>query len=83
MANDRPKALVTAPVRGAGLDRLHELADLVIDPWIDHHPLRIYNAEQLAERVAAEKATIVVVESDTCGGALFEQPLIAVASCRG
>jgi D-3-phosphoglycerate dehydrogenase len=83
MANDRPKALVTAPVRGPGLDKLHELADLVIDPWIDHHPLRIYNAEQLAERVAAEAATIVVVESDTCGAALFEQPLIAVASCRG
>ncbi len=83
MANDRPRALVTAPVRGPGLDKLHELADLVIDPWIDHHPLRIYNAEQLAERVAAEAATIVVVESDTCGVALFEQPLIAVASCRG
>ncbi|HEX3842282.1 MAG TPA: NAD(P)-dependent oxidoreductase [Acidimicrobiales bacterium] len=83
MGNDRPKALVTAPVRGPGLDKLNELADLVVDPWIDHRPLRIYDAEQLAERVAAEQATIVVVESDTCGGPLFEQPLIAVASCRG
>jgi D-3-phosphoglycerate dehydrogenase len=83
MGNDRPKALVTAPVRGPGLETLNALADLVIDPWIDHRPLRIYNAEQLAERVAAEGANIVVVESDTCGGPLFEQPLIAVASCRG
>jgi D-3-phosphoglycerate dehydrogenase len=83
MGNDRPKALVTAPVRGPGLDKLKALADLVVDPWIDQRPLRIYNAEQLAERVAAEEANIVVVESDTCGGPLFEQPLIAVASCRG
>jgi D-3-phosphoglycerate dehydrogenase len=83
MERERPTALVTAPVRGQGLDKLEELADLVIDPWIDHHPLRIYNAEQLAERVAAESATLLVVESDVCAGPVFEQPLIAVASCRG
>jgi D-3-phosphoglycerate dehydrogenase len=62
---------------------LHELADLVIDPWIDQQPIRIYNADQLAERAAAEGATILIVEADSCKGAVFEQPLIAVASCRG
>lgn len=79
----RPRALVTAPVRGPGLDLLGELADLVVDPWIDHNPIRIYNAEQLAERAAKEDATILVVEADLCAGPVFELPLVAVASCRG
>jgi len=83
LVDSRPRALVTAPVRGPGLELLHELADLVIDPWIDQQPIRIYNAEQLAERAAAEGATILIVEADSCKGVVFEQPLIAVASCRG
>ncbi len=83
MDKQRPRALVTAPVRGPGLDKLRELADLVIDPWIDHQPLRIYNAEQLAERAAAESANILIVETDQCAGPVFEQPFLAVASCRG
>jgi D-3-phosphoglycerate dehydrogenase len=74
---------VTTPVRGAGLDLLRELADLVIDPWIDHQPLRIYNAEQLAERAKDEGATILMVEADRCAGPVFELPLVAVASTRG
>ena len=49
MARQRPKALVTAPVAGPGLDLLRQVADVVVDPWIDHQPLRIYNAEQLAD----------------------------------
>jgi D-3-phosphoglycerate dehydrogenase len=81
--DSRPRALVTAPVRGPGLELLHELADLVIDPWIDQQPIRIYNSEQLAERVAAVEATILIVEADSCKGVVFEQPLIAVASTRG
>lgn len=83
MAKQRPRALVTAPVRGPGLDKLRGLADLVIDPWIDHQPLRIYNAEQLAERAGAESADILIVETDQCAGPVFEQPFLAVASCRG
>ena len=83
MSSPRPKALVTASLRGPGLDLLGQLADLVLDSWLDQPSLRIYNAEQLAERVAAERANIVIVESDVCAGPLFEQPLIAVASCRG
>jgi D-3-phosphoglycerate dehydrogenase / 2-oxoglutarate reductase len=83
MPEQRPRALVTAAVRGPGLSLLEELADLTLDSWLDQPSLRIYNAEQLAERVAAENATIVVVESDRCAGPLFEQPLVAVCSCRG
>ncbi len=83
MSSPRPKALVTASLRGPGLYLLGQLADLVLDSWLDQPSLRIYNAEQLAERVAAEQANIVIVESDVCADPLYEQPLIAVASCRG
>ena len=48
------KALVTAPFRGEGLDTLQGLADVVLDPWIDQQPMRLYNPEQLAARVEAE-----------------------------
>src|ERR1700733_2430093 len=83
MPEQRPRALVTAAVRGPGLTLLEELADLTLDSWLDQPTLRIYNADQLAERVQAEGASIVVVESDRCAGPLFEQPLLAVCSCRG
>ena len=83
MDRTRPRALVTTPVRGPGVELLRELADLVIDPWIDHQPLRIYNAEQLAERAAEEGATILMVEADRCAGPVFDLPLVAVASTRG
>jgi D-3-phosphoglycerate dehydrogenase / 2-oxoglutarate reductase len=80
---DRPKALVTAPFRGEGLDTLERLADVVYDPWIEQQPLRIYNSEQLAERVEAEGANVVVVESDSVKGPVLDLPLVAVGSCRG
>jgi D-3-phosphoglycerate dehydrogenase / 2-oxoglutarate reductase len=80
---ERPKALVTAAVRGPGLELLSELADLTLDSWLDQPSLRIYNAEQLAERMAAEGASIAIVESDRCAGPLFELDLLAVCSCRG
>jgi D-3-phosphoglycerate dehydrogenase / 2-oxoglutarate reductase len=74
---------VTAPLRGAGLDKLRQLVDVVYDPWIDQSPLRIYSAEQLAERIRSSAANIVVVESDSVGGPVFELGLRAIASTRG
>jgi len=79
----RPKALVTAPFRGEGLATLESLADVVLDPWIDQEPLRLYNSAQLAERVAAEGANVVIVESDSVKGPVLELPLVAIGSCRG
>jgi D-3-phosphoglycerate dehydrogenase / 2-oxoglutarate reductase len=81
---DRPKALVTAPFRGDGLATLQELcSDVVLDPWIDHRPLRLYRAEQLAERIEAEGANLLVVESDSVKGPVLDLPLMAIGSCRG
>jgi D-3-phosphoglycerate dehydrogenase / 2-oxoglutarate reductase len=79
----RLRALVTAPLRGPGFDKLRQLADVVYDPWIDQNPLRIYTAEQLADRAAAEGADVLVVESDSVRGPVFDLPLRAVASTRG
>ncbi len=78
-----PRALVTAPFRGEGLDTLRRLAEVVLDPWIDHQPLRLYNAEQLAERAQAERATLLVVETDSVKGPVLDLPLRAIGSCRG
>jgi D-3-phosphoglycerate dehydrogenase / 2-oxoglutarate reductase len=80
---ERPKTLVTAPFRGEGLDTLERLADVVYDPWIEQQPLRIYNSEQLAERIEAEGANVVIVESDSVKGPVLDLPLFAVGSCRG
>ncbi len=79
----RVRALVTAPLRGSGFDKLRQLAEVIYDPWIEQSPLRIYTPEQLAERAAAERADVLVVESDFVGGPVFDLPLRAVASTRG
>jgi D-3-phosphoglycerate dehydrogenase / 2-oxoglutarate reductase len=79
----RLRALVTAPLRGPGFDKLRQLGDVVYDPWIDQTPLRIYTAEQLAERALSENANVLVVESDSISGPVFDLPLRAVAATRG
>ncbi len=77
------RALVTAPFRGPGLDALREIADVVLDPWIDQQPLRIYDADALAERITSEGADLLVVESDSVRGPVLDLPLVAIGSCRG
>jgi D-3-phosphoglycerate dehydrogenase len=79
----RPRTLVTAPLRGPGLEKLRAIADVVYDPWIDQSPLRMYDAEKLAERAAAESAAVLIVEADIVKGPVVELPLIAVGSTRG
>jgi len=74
---------VTAPLRGPGFAKLRQLADVVYDPWIEQAPLRIYSAEQLADRIAREAADVVVVESDSVAGPVFELGLRVIASTRG
>ena len=77
---------MTAPLRGPGFAKLRQLADVVYDPWItelEQTPLRIYSAEQLAERITAEAADVVVVESDSVRGPVFDLGLRAIASTRG
>ena len=83
MTDDRPVAFVTAPFRGEGLTTLERVANVVYDPWIEHTPLRLLDADGLAARAAELNAGIVICEADQCGGALLELPLIAIGSARG
>ncbi len=77
------RALVTAPFRGEGLDTLKDLADVVLDPWIDYTPLRILDGPKLADRIKDEGADILIVESDFVNDPVFDLPLVAIGSCRG
>ena len=74
---------MTAPLRGPGLDRLRDVADVEFDPWIEHQPIRLLGAADLAARLAEMSADLLVCEADECKGPVFEQPLRAVASTRG
>jgi D-3-phosphoglycerate dehydrogenase len=82
-ASDKPLALVTAPFRGDGLDKLRSIVDVILDPWIDQTPLRIYGPDDLAERAKREGARILICEADFCMGAVLDLPLLAIASTRG
>lgn len=73
----------TAPLRGPGLDQLRTLGEVIIDPWIDQHPLRLYNAAQLAERAGELGASVIICEADQCKGPVFDLPLEAIGSTRG
>jgi len=79
----RVRALVTAPLRGAGFEKLRTIADVVYEPWIDQAPLRILGPDALAARAREAGADVLVVEADTVGGPVLELPLLAVASTRG
>lgn len=79
----RPRALVTAPLRGAALDELRELAEVVMDPWLDHTPIQLYGPEDLAAKIEELDASIVICEADFCSGPVFERPLTLIASTRG
>jgi D-3-phosphoglycerate dehydrogenase len=80
---DRPVIFSTAPLRGPGLDQLRELGEVILDPWIDHQPLRLYDEEQLAERAGEVGATVLICEADKCAGAVLDLPLVAIGSTRG
>ena len=82
-SGQRHRAFVTAPMRGPGLDKLKELAEVVHEPWTDQQPLKLYDGAGLAKRLAAEDADIAVVEADFVDGPVFDLPLVAVAATRG
>jgi len=80
---DRPVILATAPLRGPGVDILRSIGELVEDPWISETSMRLYNEQQLAERIAETRASVVICEADKCAGPVLESGLLAIASTRG
>lgn len=84
MAMTHPRrALVTAPLRGEALDALRRLAEVELDPWIDHTPIKLHGPDDLAERLDRCGATLLVCEADFVSGPVFERPLEVVAATRG
>ena len=81
--SDRPVIFSTAPLSGPGVAALEELGELIVDPWIDQQPLRLYNEEQLAARATELGATVLICEADKCGGPVLDLPLVAIGSTRG
>ncbi len=73
---------MTAPLRGAALDELRSFADVVFDPWIEHHPVQLFGPKDLAARIQAERASIVICEADECRGPVLDLPLKIIASTR-
>ncbi len=80
---ERLTAYVTAPFRGAGLDRLESVCDVVLEPWLDQTPIRLFNPEQITERVAELGARVLICEADSCRGPLLDLPLVVIGSTRG
>jgi D-3-phosphoglycerate dehydrogenase len=70
-------------MRGPGFDAIKALADVVYEPFIEQKPLRLYNDEQLAERVQAEGATIVICEGDRVGPATLDLKPVVIGATRG
>src|SRR4051794_932148 len=70
-------------MRGPGFAALKALADVVYEPFIEQKPLRLYNDEQLAERVRAEGATIVVCEGDRVGPQTLDLQPVVIGATRG
>ena len=70
-------------MRGPGFELLKSVAEVVYDPFTTPVPLRLYSDEKLAERVAAEGATLLVCEADRVGPITLDQPLLVVGSTRG
>jgi len=56
---------------------------VILEPWIDQTPLKIYGPDALAERAREVGADILVCEADFCMGPVLELPLRAIGSTRG
>src|SRR5579862_5272987 len=81
--SDRPRALVLAPLRGEGKEILESVCDIVYEPWIEQQPVKLYNPEDLAAKLAEVGATVLVCESDNVNGPVMEQPLKVIGCTRG
>jgi len=79
----KPVALVTAGLRGPGLEVLRECCDVVLDPWIDQVPLRLWDGKKLAAKVDELGATVLICEADFVQGEVLDRPLRVIGSTRG
>ena len=79
------RIFATAPLRGEGVTTLGQLGTLVQEPWITGptDPMTILGETQLAEKIQALEADVVICEADSCKGPVLDLPLQAICSTRG
>ena len=77
------RAFVTAPLRGPGFDALKRMADVIYEPWLEYVPIRLYDPPRLAQRLAEERADLLICEADFCSGPVMDLPLRAIVATRG
>src|SRR5215218_7661200 len=65
------------------METLESVADVVYEPWIEHTPLKLLDADALAARITEVGAELVICEADSCKGAVLDLPLRAIGSTRG
>jgi D-3-phosphoglycerate dehydrogenase len=65
------------------MDTLESVAEVVYEPWIEHTPLKLLDADALAARITEVGAEVVVCEADSCKGPVLDLPLRAIGSTRG
>jgi D-3-phosphoglycerate dehydrogenase / 2-oxoglutarate reductase len=77
------KILSLAPLAGPGLDKLHLLGDLELDPWDAHVPIKMTAGPDLIARL--DGVDVLIVEPDPVFGDVFDAApwLKVVGICRG
>jgi D-3-phosphoglycerate dehydrogenase / 2-oxoglutarate reductase len=76
------RILSLAALRGPGLEALHTLGEVELDPWNDYVPIKLHSAQELIARSAG--VDVLIVEADHVPAQLFaERPEVRiVATCR-
>lgn len=77
------KILILAPFTSEALSRLRRHADVIYESWLETH--RLWDPEELAQRINEENISILVVEADFVLEELLENALTLklVGICRG
>lgn len=76
------RILSLAPLAGPGLDVLRSLGEIVIDPWIDHVPIKLHAADELRARL--EGVDVLIVEADHISAEVLEGTSVRfLGVCRG
>jgi D-3-phosphoglycerate dehydrogenase len=70
-------------MRGEGRELIESLCDVVYEPWIEQQPIKMYGAQELADRLRDLDATVLVCESDEVKGPVMDLPLKVIGCTRG
>ena len=76
------KALVTANFTEKALERLRKHMEVIYEPWGESR--KITMSDEMAEKLKALGADVLIIESDLCHEEVFEEvQLKMIGVCRG